>query len=67
MPSVYEKVVSLIQKVPEKRVDFECVELIGWFRNKASVFQAVKGGKHLILFSRQDLSNPKLSKLYKGG
>ncbi|KAJ8309674.1 hypothetical protein KUTeg_011539 [Tegillarca granosa] len=42
MPTMYEKVVSVIEKDPEQRNDFECVELISWFRNKSSLFQTVK-------------------------
>lgn len=42
MPSFYEKVVSVIEKPESLRTDFECQELIAWFRNKSSLFKTLK-------------------------
>ncbi|XP_033760941.1 uncharacterized protein LOC117342790 [Pecten maximus] len=42
MPSLYEKVVSVIEKNPDQRTDFDCQELIGWFRNKSPLFLSLK-------------------------
>lgn len=42
MPSFYEKVVSVIEKPASLRTDFECQELIAWFRNKSSLFKTLK-------------------------
>ncbi|OWF40518.1 uncharacterized protein LOC110463646 [Mizuhopecten yessoensis] len=42
MPSLYEKVVSVIEKDPDNRTDFDCQELIGWFRNKSPLFLSLK-------------------------
>jgi len=44
MPSLYDKVVSVIEKSEDNRTDFECTELIGWFRNKSALFQTLKSG-----------------------
>lgn len=46
MPSFYEKVVSVIEKPASLRTDFECQELIAWFRNKSSLFKTLKSGKY---------------------
>ncbi|KAL5004010.1 hypothetical protein ScPMuIL_017466 [Solemya velum] len=42
MPSLYDKVVSVIEKDPENRTDFECQELVYWFRLKSAVFANLK-------------------------
>lgn len=49
MPSFYEKVVSVIEKPESLRTDFECQELIAWFRNKSSLFKTLKSGKNTKL------------------
>ena len=49
MPTLYEKVVSVIEKDIEDRNDFECQDLISWFRNKSSLFKTLKAGKLFIL------------------
>lgn len=51
MPSLYDKVVSVIEKEPENRTDYECQELIYWFRLKSAVFSNLKPGKFLFLLS----------------
>ncbi|KAK3596919.1 hypothetical protein CHS0354_031697 [Potamilus streckersoni] len=42
MPSVYERVLSVIRKPPELRAEFECQELVSWFRNKSVLFRPLK-------------------------
>ena len=51
MPTLYEKVVSVIEKDIEDRNDFECQDLISWFRNKSSLFKTLKAGKLFILLN----------------
>lgn len=45
MHTMYEKVVSVIEKPVEERTDIECTDLISWFRNKSSLFRSLKAGK----------------------
>ncbi|XP_048746285.2 uncharacterized protein LOC125658890 isoform X3 [Ostrea edulis] len=42
MHTMYEKVVSVIEKPVEERTDIECTDLISWFRNKSSLFRSLK-------------------------
>ncbi|XP_041352079.1 uncharacterized protein LOC121370722 [Gigantopelta aegis] len=42
MPTLYEKVVDLVVRPPTQRTDFQCQELVSWFRNKAKIFHNVK-------------------------
>ncbi|KAJ8310678.1 hypothetical protein KUTeg_012543 [Tegillarca granosa] len=65
MPTMYEKVVSVIEKDPEQRNDFECVELISWFRNKSSLFQTVKAVRDEVIIKQGD-SGDRLFILLKG-
>lgn len=40
--SMYDKLLSVITKVPEARVEFECQELVPWFRNKCVLLESLK-------------------------
>ncbi|XP_046564428.1 uncharacterized protein LOC124273258 [Haliotis rubra] len=42
MPSMYERVVAVVDRPPDLRTDFECQEFVPWFRNKATLFKSVK-------------------------
>jgi len=42
----YKTLVSVLAKAPEGRVEFECQELIPWFRNKSALFKDIKHGKN---------------------
>lgn len=41
MPSMYEKLLQVIVKSPDARTEYECQDLVPWFRNKSVVFETL--------------------------
>ena len=42
--TMYEKLLQVIVKRPDARTEYECQDLVPWFRNKSVLFETLKPG-----------------------